>query len=120
MLMFPVAVTRQAMRAAAAGGGASRETHPMTASPPAMPPQLLLQIGAPHHGETGCDVRARAASKLCSLGESRVLLFVRIRRTDEFTDGIAVSVRDCADHLAEVVDALADDAGPRSIATGRD
>lgn len=49
-----------------------------------------------------------------------MLLVVCVPRTDEFTEGIAVNVRDSADRLAKIVDALASDTGPRSIATGRD
>jgi len=49
----------------------------------------------------------------------KMLLLVRVRRADEITNGIAIGVHDHADHLVEIVDALADDTGSRSIATGR-
>jgi hypothetical protein len=63
-------------------------------------------------------LRRRGAARP-GFGEGKVLLIVLLRCTDEVPD-IACSVRDIADHLAELVDALAGDTGSRSIATGRD
>src|SRR5215469_16325911 len=48
-----------------------------------------------------------------------LLVLVRVRRADEITNGITIRIHDIADHLVEIVDALAGDTDSRSIPTGR-